>query len=219
MHDAKVAKLMLVLALALFVAGCNGDRDDATLEIGDQAAAVEGSGDADDWAPVSESASAPATEYADPDAVNHLDGRFRVRWPANIGQIRTRIIGDPKSDEGLEMVHSFGPIKGDNECGYSISVWFRESDGSASTPEKITQHLTSYVNSRQLVITNQRPIKRLGMEGVALYCRDDSTGLLYWTEAYLSKGRTLMIMAWDRGDHMFNDAEVLRFFHSVEFID
>lgn len=219
MHDGKVAKLMLVLALALFVTGCNGDRDDAATGAGDQVVVVDESGDADDWAPVSESATAPAAEYADPDAVTHIDGHFRVRWPANIGQVRTRVIGKIRSEEGLEMVHTFGPIKGDKECGYSVSAWFMESDGSAATPEKITQHLASFVNEQQLVITHQRPIKRLGMEGVGLYCSSESSDILYWIEVYLSKGRTLMIKAWDHGDHMFEDPEVLRFFRSVEFVD
>jgi hypothetical protein len=219
MHDAKVAKLMLVLALAIFVAGCNGDRDDAATGDGDQAVVVDESGDADDWAPVSESTSVPHDEYADPDAVTYEDGLFRVRWPTNINQTRSRIIGDPKSDEGLEMVHAFASIKDDPECGYSVSVWFREPDGSAATPEKITQHLAHFVSENQLVITHQRPIRRLGMEGVALYCNDESTGILYWIETYLDKGRTLMIKAWDRGDHMFEDADVQRFFRSVEFID
>ncbi len=219
MPDGKITKLMFILIAAFLIAGCGGNGDDDTAADGEPVAVANEDGAADDWAPVSESAGTPVAEYADPDAYTHPDGHFRVRWPANCGQFRTRMLGDAKSEEGLEMVTSFAPMKGAPDSGISVSVWFRESDGSASTPEKITLHIASLINERNLVITHQKPIMRLGMEGVAVYCKHETTDMLYWTETYLSKGRTLMISAWDTGDFMFEDPEIQRFFRSVEFTD
>lgn len=218
----RVPILIALLVLGLSLTGCGGGGD-AKTDGADAAPAAppvqQDSMYAGGWEPVSGDDPASTADFADPGAFTHKDGRFRVYWPKQCYKFRTRTIGDADSPEGLEMVHAFGVVKNDEECGVSVTVWFRESDGSAATPESITANLSSLIARRGLTLTNQRVIQRLGMQGVAAYMKDEKTGILYWTEVYLYKGRTLMVSAWDRGDYMFEDPELQRFFRSVEFVD
>ncbi len=201
-----------LLLLVLFAASCSNDPEQAATET----VTAE-----DDWAPVSDTAGGPAREFADPEALTHPQGRFRVRWPANCVGVRTRL---EESEAGsgpgqYEMVSATGIVDGDPACGYTVWAFFNESDGTAATAETVTRRMAFVIGHRDLTIVEQGPIIRLGMEGVVAYCREEQTGLVFWVEAYLSKGRTLLVAAWERGDFMFEDPEILRFFRSVEFVD
>lgn len=200
-----------LLLLVLLAASCSQDTEQAAPEA---VAAAE-----DAWAPVQ--SETPVREFADPEALTHPQGRFRVRWPANCVGVRTRL---EESENKLgphpyEMVSAIGQVDGDPDCGYTVWAFFNEPDGSAATPETITRRMAYIIGHRDLTIVNQYPIKRLGMHGVVAYCREEQTGLLFWIEGYLSEGRTLLAAAWERGDFMFEDPEILRFFRSVEFVD
>ncbi len=215
MTDAKLAPVpALILALSLALSGCGGgaDEDAATSSVPQDTLAADG------WEPVV-AESRNTGDWADPDAFVHAEGRFRVYWPDHCHNFRTRLVGDAGSPEGLEAVHSFGVVEKDEESGVSIIVWFRETDGSAFTAESITRSLGIFIAEQGLTLKNQRPVMRLGMEGVIANMQNEETGFHYWTECYLYKGRTLMVSAWDRHGHMYEDPEVLRFFRSVEFID
>jgi len=201
-----------LLLLVLFAASCSNDPEQAATET----VTAE-----DDWAPVSDTAGGPAREFADPEALTHPQGRFRVRWPANCVGVRTRL---EESEAGsgpgqYEMVSATGIVDGAPACGYTVWAFFNESDGTAATAETVTRRMAFVIGHRDLTIVEQGPIIRLGMEGVVAYCREEQTGLVFWVEAYLSKGRTLLVAAWERGDFMFEDPEILRFFRSVEFVD
>lgn len=201
-----------LLLLVLLAASCSNDADKT---------ATETTAAADEWAPVSETAGGPAREFADPEALTHPQGRFRVRWPANCVGVRTRL---EESETGTgpgqyDMVSATGVVDGDPACGYTVWAFFNEPDGTAATAETVTRRMAYVIGHRELTIVNQGPIMRLGMEGVVAYCREETTDLVFWVEAYLSEGRTLLVAAWERGDFMFEDPEILRFFRSVEFVD
>ncbi|MBU1675183.1 hypothetical protein KKA85_05325, partial [bacterium] len=152
-------------------------------------------------------------------AFTHPQGRFRVRWPANCVGVRTRLQENASAPGQYDMVSATGVVDGDPDCGYTVWAWFNEADGAAATAERVTSRMAAIIGSRKLTIVKQGPIMRLGMEGAVAYCREEATGLIFWIEAYLSLGRTLLVAAWERGDYMFADPEILRFFRSVEFVD
>jgi len=211
-------KFVLLMSVFLVVTGC-GQGNEEGAPPADNAQTVAATDTDDAWAPVSATAGGPKTEFADPEALTHPQGRFRVRWPANCVKVHSLIEESESTPGQYDMVRATGHIDGDPECGYFVWAWFNEPDGVAATPERVTARMAAIVASRKLTIVSQGPIKRLGMEGVVAYCREERTGLIYWIEAYLSLGRTLMLAAWERGDYMFEDEEILRFFRSVEFVD
>ena len=216
MFDAKLVRSIPVLILLLALAGCGSGGDKDT---GEQAAADVAPPAADAWTPVSGADAVPDRDYADPEAHTHPEGRFRVYWPSQCGHFRTNKQEDPEHEGELRMVQAIGTYEKDPQCGVSVAVYFRGEEGGAATPESISRNLSILLRERGIDILHQRAVSRLGMQGIVANCRDSKSGLLHWVEAYLYKGRTLLVMAWDRGDFMYEDPELLRFFRSVEFID
>lgn len=217
MFDAKLVRSIPVLILLLALAGCDGDGGDADT---DQQAAADAAPPATDaWAPVSGADAVPDRDYADPEAHTHPEGRFRVYWPSHCAHFSSNKQEDPEHEGELKMVQAMGTYEKDPQCGASVAVYFRGDDGGAATPESISRNLSMLLRDHGLEILHQRAVTRLGMQGVVANCREPKSNMLYWVEAYLYKGRTLLVMAWDRGDFMYEDPELLRFFRSVEFVD
>jgi len=215
MTAAEISVRVLSVVLLLLVAGCGGGADEEAPPVAD----AGGTEAADPWVPVSETAGAPVTEFADAEAVTLPQGHFRVRWPANCVDVRTNLRRNETDPERYDVVSATGLVDGDSGCGFTVWAWLNEPDGAASTPELVMSRVSALIEERRLTIVNQSPVRRLGMEGVVAYCRQEDQGLVFWIEAYLSRGRTLLVAAWERGDYMFEDPEILRFFRSVEFID
>ena len=138
------------LLLVLLATGCSDGTDEAP-------PATDGTSAAEEWAPVS--AAEPVRPFADPDAMTHPQGRFRVRWPANCVGVRTRTKESETHPGQYDIVSATGSVDGDPQCGYTVWAWFNEPDGSAATAETVTERMGYAIGHRQLVITNQYPIK------------------------------------------------------------
>jgi len=149
-----------------------------------------------------------------------FEGKFEVIWPPGCGKIRNRTKAAnpdaPIEEQVVETAILFCDRAGYKEEGCQVSAHLNRTgpDGGPPTPDLVIAMANEILDSFQVNVVEQRPLRLNMIEGVEVRAVDfDEVGEV-WMRALLVGSRIYVLTAWKRNGQLFNDPAYYRFFES-----
>lgn len=198
-----------LLAAALLLAGCGDDAPPADRTAAETAA------------PPSSGMLPAPTQQATPTETGFLDenpeGRFRVYWPDGCGAQRQRELDSRLNPGAVAAVEVSCQREGDPDHGCQVIAYNETATGEEPTPEMVARTIGDYIERIGAQVTRQTGIvRRDGVEGVAVFCRETGGPRRVWIQGFIDGGRVFLAIAWGPDDSLYADPQVRRFFDTLE---